>query len=233
MPLDELGRPSLKYFTVIKQVTYWLKLLKHDKNRYTSKCVLEQINLANNNINCWGLRTKYILCSLGFGHAWFNQGVGDENIFLQSLKLRLHDIDRQNWSHNIQDLDRLRVYKIIKEGSYFEPYAMILNDYFDRRIIARLRCGAMKLNVHLGRYNNVPYHERICDFCNTKEIDDEYHILLICPFHSDIRTKYIPYYYSNKPNLQKFINLISTDAKRTLFLVVNFIKHAIRARIDV
>ena len=37
--------------------------------------------------------------------------------------------------------------------------------------------SAHKLNIELGRYNNIERSERICTLCDAKEIEDEYHLI--------------------------------------------------------
>jgi hypothetical protein len=40
--------------------------------------------------------------------------------------------------------------------------------------------SAHKLNIEVGRYNKTPRNERFCKKCNTDEIEDEMHFLLLC-----------------------------------------------------
>ena len=44
---------------------------------------------------------------------------------------------------------------------------------------------AHKLNIELGRYNNIERSERICTLCDAKEIEDEYHFILHSPRYSN------------------------------------------------
>ena len=50
---------------------------------------------------------------------------------------------------------------------------------------------AHSLRIHTGRYatNNTPRNERYCMFCNSLDLEDEYHFILICPCYIDIRKK--------------------------------------------
>ena len=139
----------MRYFTIIKLITYWLRVVTHDDKRYTKQCYFEQLRLADNNVTSWGLSVKNILCSTGFGFAWYNQGIENRSKFLTLFKQRLLDIDRQNWVNDITVLDLLRSYKIFKTESYVEPYSIHLDNIIYRRAIAMLRCGSLRIGIHV------------------------------------------------------------------------------------
>ena len=39
----------------------------------------------------------------------------------------------------------------------------------------------------MGRFHNVPLEKRLCQLCNSKEIEDEQHFLCVCPIYNDYR----------------------------------------------
>ena len=53
--------------------------------------------------------------------------------------------------------------------------------------MCKLRISAHKLNIEVGRYiNKTARNERFCKKCNTDEIEDEMHFLLLCnPIETD------------------------------------------------
>ena len=230
LAIGELGRPNIKYFTYLKQISYWLKLLSHDENRFTKICLAEQTSFADNNYPSWGLRTKSILCNMGFAHVWYNQGVTDPQLFLEIFKQRLQDIDMQDWASSLNDFDYLRTYKLLKSDKFVEPYIIHLNDFNVRKYLARLRCGYVNINVNIGRINNTRFEERVCTYCNCNSLDDEFHFLLVCTFHDNLRKKYIPSYYTLYPDLHKFRSLVNSDCKKNCFSLAKFVKHALESR---
>jgi hypothetical protein len=58
-----------------------------------------------------------------------------------------------------------------------------------RRTMALFRSGALPLAVETGRYSRpqIPLNERLCKFCNTNSVENEIHLLMLCPLYSDIR----------------------------------------------
>ena len=62
-----------------------------------------------------------------------------------------------------------------------------------------------------GRHRNVPYNLRFCVFClkrGLNHIEDEFHVLLICPLYEELRTKYLS--QVSFGNISMFIKILST-----------------------
>ena len=60
----------------------------------------------------------------------------------------------------------------------------------------------------------ISYHERTCTVCNKRDIQDEYHVALICEYFRNIRKKYIKPYYYNRPSMIKFIELMNKNKNK-------------------
>ena len=54
------------------------------------------------------------------------------------------------------------------------------------------------------------YNDRLGTLCESRDIEDDYHIILICTQYSDLRRKYINSYYYVNPSMHKFINYFHT-----------------------
>jgi hypothetical protein len=67
---------------------------------------------------------------------------------------------------------------------------------------------------------------RICTYCNTNDVDDEFHFVLKCNFVSDLRIKYVKKYYYIKPSSFKLIQLLSTQNVKQLRNLGKFLKQA-------
>ncbi len=50
-----------------------------------------------------------------------------------------------------------------------------------RKALARFRCGNSQLKVVLGAWKGVPYAEKLCRGCDLEKVEDEEHLLLVCP----------------------------------------------------
>ena len=85
-----------------------------------------------------------------------------------------------------------------------------------RNTIAKLRLSSHQLNIETGRRRNISRSDRKCTLCNSNDIEDEYHFVLICPIYYDLRKLYIPRYYHVRPSMFKFIELLNTSNLKTL-----------------
>ena len=83
----ELGRLPLINIRYVRIMKYWLNIVHGNKPLYVS--ALYHSSLANINVNtphCWARSVRDLLLSIGLGEAWYNQGVGDCNAFINILE---------------------------------------------------------------------------------------------------------------------------------------------------
>jgi hypothetical protein len=59
-----------------------------------------------------------------------------------------------------------------------------------RKALARFRCGNTQLEVMLGAWKGVPYVERLCRGYDLGKVEDEKHLLLICPNTQKVRERF-------------------------------------------
>ena len=56
-----------------------------------------------------------------------------------------------------------------------------------RHILAKLRLSSHKLNIEIGRHNKIDRQDRKCIRCNSNDIEDEFHFVLVCPDYINLR----------------------------------------------
>ncbi len=62
-----------------------------------------------------------------------------------------------------------------------ESYLCDINYVQLRKALARFWCGNTQLEVMLGAWKGVPYVKRLCRNCNLGKVEDEKHLLFVCP----------------------------------------------------
>ena len=84
-----------------------------------------------------------------------------------------------------------------------EPYLADRMDKHLRTSYTKFRQSSHKLLVERGRWMKpkLQYEMRKCTLCNSGDIEDEYHVTLICQHFKDLRTKYIKEYYYLRPSI--------------------------------
>ena len=188
-------------------------MLKNDADRDSS-----------NNRDNWAYNIKTILNQIGLTYIWENQF--NMTVNYNTIKQRIFDIYHQSWYSSINNSTRLDIYSLFKHSFNFEIYLNIITESKFRIALSRLRTSSHNLSIERGRHNNTPRNERICRFCNSGLIENEFLFLLICTKFSEIRSKYIKRYYYTWPTIQKFTNLMSATSKNTVNNLSKFIYYA-------
>jgi len=71
---------------------------------------------------------------------------------------------------------------------------------------------------------------RLCQLCNSNEVEDEFHFLLKCSKFVQIIGKYIKTYYRVRPSMFKLTQLLTTQSKSEMFKLGKFISEALTIR---
>ena len=60
-----------------------------------------------------------------------------------------------------------------------------------RKFLSKIRLSSHNLNIEEGRYRNEARPQRVCNLCDKRDIEDEFHFIIVCPIYSNIRSKFI------------------------------------------
>ena len=148
--------------------------------------MLQELNMYPNR-NSWGKLVKTVLENLGFYNVWLNQGVENENLFLNKFKQHMRDNYLQDWNSEIKNSSRARTYRLFCSFGLNSYLKCVKIEKF-KFALCRFKVSAHRLAVEAGRWhklNKIPYNERKCQLCNT--LEDEFHFLLECALYYDLR----------------------------------------------
>ena len=224
----DLGRINYQSRRFVAIIKYWFKIICCDGTKYIKQVYEMMLNdlVQQPQKQNWASCVRDLLSRLGFMNVWDAQGVGDIEIFLSIFKQRVTDSFIQNWHARLNDSTRARCYITFASFEH-KKYLEVLNVTKYRKSLSRLRLSSHRLEVEVGRWtkpNKTPIQNRKCKFCHV--LEDEFHFLLECPFYSHLRKRYLHKYYWRRPNMPKFIELLSTEHVKTLKnLSVLLIKH--------
>ena len=167
----------------------------------------------------------------GFTNIWINPGLYDLKHFPYIFKQRLLDCFTQKWHSDLQENRALVLYKHFKVDFSYEPYLNFYPTKF-RVALSKLRLSAHSLLIETGRYarSKIDRSERRCTFCDTGDLEDEYHFTLICSRYIEIRRLYLKQYYYRHPSVHKFIQLMQTSNKKELKNLCRYLFEAFNIR---
>lgn len=112
-------------------------------------------------------------------------------MILVNLKKKLFLTYEKEWLGQINQLPKLRLYQSIKTNFKTENFLEMNISKSQRSIMAQFRCGILPIRIETGRYKGGPVDERICNFCELNEIEDDSHFLLNCAMYSDFRRVFL------------------------------------------
>ena len=180
--LGDCGRYSLSVTYYKRCIKYWLKIIQTPDGRYIKECYRVLKELDDFGRKTWATNVRTLLYRYGFGHVWFAQGVGQNDLFIQKFVQRIKDCYIQDWHSEITNSDKLNTYRIIKNLEFgMELYLKELKHKKFRAVVAQLRCSSHKLAIETGRHEGVPRVDRICVYCqnifNENFIENEEHFI--------------------------------------------------------
>ena len=226
----ELGRYPLFIAWYVRMIKYWFKIVNTD-NKILHRLYAQSLHYCEIGCKNWVYRVKDILCRYGFQYVFYNNENIDHKMFIGVFKQRIIDCFLQEWQSSINESSLLDTYKLFKANFEYETYLDILPLNL-RSMLSKLRLSSHSLRIQTGRYSNVclPRNERICLYCTTRDIEDEYHFVITCPVYTEIRKKYIKRYYYKRPSMYKFVQLMRTSKKTELLNLARYIKEAFYMR---
>ena len=140
-------------------------------------------------------------------------------------------MDMQTQSSEIQEMDRLRTYKILKTNFGCERYLFSIKNKLCRTAMPNFRGCLLRIKCNEGRNNRTPLNERFCLLCY-QDVDTEYHFLLVCRALSHIRLKYISPIWFTYPSVDKYVQLYTSKSTNIINVMARYIVAAITFRTE-
>ena len=131
----------------------------------------------------WSSYVKNMFDYLGIANIFAERNLCDTNILKEKILL----VQNQEWLDSMPSKPKLRTYVKFKPVFETEFYVKSNLSRSKRSLIAQLRSGVLGLSIETGRFKRLEVTQRICEFCNTGVVEDEYHFVCVCPFYENLR----------------------------------------------
>jgi hypothetical protein len=225
--LGECGRDRLYINCIIKCVKYWMKLIALPMETLLGSCysfLYNQCLLGKSN---WVSKIRDILFRYGFGWVWEDHSFTNADTFLSMFTERLRDCEKQLWATDLQNLPKLRTYRLFKDIREEEFYLSLSIPRRLRVALARFRTGSHSLEIEAGRHKNINIEDRLCKYCglnnNAIVIEDEYHVLFHCAAYNDVRDMYINRELTSLPNSHSFVSIMKSTNTQEIINLAHFV----------
>ena len=220
MVYGELGRYPISVDIKVRTIMYWANLVQPKREKLPSKLYMLAVKFDLP----WVKNVKKIFDDCGLSYIWNNQSFVNRNWLKSHVKMILMDQYKQFWNGEVFNSPKGLNYRIFKNELEYERYLDVLSTN-DRILLTKFRTCNFKLPIETGRWQNIPRNQRKCQICSKDEIGNEYHYLFNC--NSDVisnaRMKYLPIFYTQRPNTYKFTTLFNTKDEILLKKLCKFL----------
>jgi hypothetical protein len=152
------------------------------------------LSVLNDNQQCWlrnvqlwldnqgvGVLYTNVMCAIASTQASYLESTYGKQARARSSKLRTYQLMNTSYT--------------TKSGYSYahQSYLQVITNVQLRQSLSRFRCSNHRLEVECGRHakpKSVPKRNRVCCLCSLGAVEDEDHLLLVCPTHHDIRCKF-------------------------------------------
>lgn len=184
---------SLKSYRLA--LSFWHRVSNLPDMYLVKKALLENIELRTN----WITTIEKLINRFNLADK-----IGNHENFKKVTKCEIEKTFHNYWKTELTrvDVSRLAFYREIKDEFKIENYLHIEN-FENRKAIAKIRCSAHSLEIEKGRHKNIPRTERICKLCDKGEVESEQHFLLKCNKYDTLKNKYELNEYTSVHELMK------------------------------
>lgn len=130
--------------------------------------------------------------------------------------------------------NKLRTYRLLKDDFQAENYVNLIMGKQERSAIASFRCGSAPIRLETGRYRGLPVNERVCQFCDHNEVEDECHVLLKCPMYCDLRDEFYEHcsmilpLFKTFPEEMKLQTILASNDVRMIRISAKFCSNVLK-----
>ena len=225
MIYGDTGRHELWINSTLRSIKYWLKILRMDENRYVRK--VYNMMLHDDCCDNWAGKIKKVFFRFDFIDIWESQQIGNQNLFLKTLKERMINVSDTNWLNTLYGSDRYSLYRTFKQVRYKEPYLDFVDNSMNRKLLSCFRMGVSNILSHRTRFNT--HVQIVCPLCIECE-EDDVHFLLQCPVYYDLRLKYLFDRGNTPPNLNLFQLIMQCDEEMSIKKLSLYLYYAFKRR---
>jgi hypothetical protein len=196
----ELGWEKQKARRDEMRLRYWAKLVRMEEDRIAKLIYkasrsrlereeeLKQHDAHAQLTKTWCKYTRDLMKQLHLEQEWLTEQVGDEDEWNELIRTRIHEREQIEWRTKCLLSPKLRTYVKLKRELRTEPF---LQNYHRGGIpeLVKVRGGSNRLRIEQGRYVKERVEERLCVFCESKQVEDEEHFMLDCEVYKELRAR--------------------------------------------
>ena len=191
----ELGWERQKSRGDEMRLRYWSKIVKMTDDRIVKRIYRVSRNRMEREeseripiTSTWCKYTRDLMMKLNLEEEWYTEEVGTEEEWNHKIRERIHEREERKWRNKCLLRPKLRTYVKLKRKLKREVYLQIYHRGGVPEMV-KMRGGTNRLRIEQGRYRGEEVEERVCEYCDMGEIEDEDHFMRKCKLYEDLREK--------------------------------------------
>ena len=219
MLYGELGRYPIEIIIKSRMVNFWNRIITGKQEKLSYK-LYQAVRYLLPQSSKWICFIRQILSDVGRYDLWLYQNNIQSTKISKDIKQILLEQNYQIWHSELQKSSKGTNYNLFKDSITLEQYFIILprKSYLP---LVKFRTTNHFFPVETDRWQKLEPSE--CDLCDTNDVCDEYHLLMVCPYFAQHRKFYIKRRYFSRPNVLKFKELMSVTNKTQLLKLSRFV----------
>ena len=232
-----LGRLPIQLTLAKKALKYYSYLCDKDECTIVKQAFLISKQLESENQKSFVNELKSFLRETDCQNTLTNDSLRTNS--LANMLNKITDSYLKFWQTELNNSPKLDFYRKIKNDFCASNYIDILKSD-DRKSFTKLMISNHKLHIETGRHctPRLPREHRVCQQLESKEIENEMHMLFKCSLYKKIRenfikkqTQILKLNYDPLGNNDKFCqNLFKTNNKSSVKCTANFINQCFLLR---
>jgi hypothetical protein len=220
----ETGRIPLRYIGTLRTLRYWAKLLSLPEDRYAKIAYNDALDLYYTKpaSSPWCLFIYNELRDIGMVGNFFHRSIPNPNEFYSMARSRIFEKHQNEWKTKIPIFSSLDFYIKFKPNHGLEDYLSVVIDKRHLIALSRFRLHSHSLAIETGRHADLNREQRLCVYCNAKQIEDEVHFLLSCELYEELRRPLFPFIIGLNTQ-DAFVFLLHSTAPNIIRLVAKFV----------
>jgi hypothetical protein len=190
----ELGWERQKARRDEMRLRYWAKIVRMGNQRIVrriynaSRSRLEREESDRSTIvtKTWCKYTRDLMKELHLEEQWHTEQVGPEEEWNELIREKIHEREQIKWRTQCLTRPKLRTYSKLKKELKTEPFLRLYHRGGLPELV-KIRGGTNRLRIEQGRYVKEEIEDRVCLYCDSKQVEDEYHFMLDCKVYEDLR----------------------------------------------
>ena len=130
MVLGEVARANIELIVEKRMLNFWVRVIDGKQSKLSNIMfrLLKKLHDQGSYLSKWTSKIKNILIKCGMPQMWNDYDNFNKKWIANSVNLRLSDISKQEWLHEVNTNRMCENYKYFKSDLVFEQLLLILSD---------------------------------------------------------------------------------------------------------